>query len=1168
MVMAAQVNTSSIQGALTDPSGAPVAGATVKLRNEATGVAATSTTTGAGNYLFPALQRGVYEVTVEASGFKSFRRAGIEVAVGDKVGLDIRLEIGNVSERIEVTAGAPLLNVTNASLGQVIDNKKIIELPLPGRDPNRLVQLAPGVGGQSSNLGDLRIGGGRTRLVEFYVDGSPTSSVADARSTALPSIDAIEEFKVETNNLSAEYGRLSGGAINIQTRAGTNKPHGSLYEFGMGDFFNANDWDSNRRGNPKAAFTRHLFGGTFGGPVVIPKVYDGRNRTFFFFNFDGERQNQEGSLRLATMPTQLERAGDFSQTLNTSGQAVTVYDPTTYNAATNSRQPFAGNRIPESRFDPVSKYMLSLWPLPNRAGDPGNGINNFAGQSSSFSQRNDITARFDQNFGSNQRVYFRLTRKAANTDPNYWAGPATSGVRPSWETQGGSTLSYNWTARPTFIVSAQLGMAPRDFTYYPVFSGFDPTQIPFAANAKNELDPRFIPNMNFEKVAGLGVNFGTTFLRDRYFFGNVSATKIWARHTVKFGYEQRRSYLNNNEAGTPSGGASFDGRWTGVNYNAAFAQQGSGFASYLLGLPNNFNFDGNKYGWAVLFANHGLFVQDDFKVNSKLTLNLGLRWEFEAPETERFNRLVFVDQKIDNGYRVNPNYNFARDVIGAGILPAGSPVPNLSGPFLGGVGLVSSSVRGSRQGTNPYYKNFGPRLGLAYQIDSNTVLRTGVGILYSGFTGNASGFNSLSMQNFFNSSGTAVMTRDNGATAAASLSNPYPNNVGLNPATNDEAEIMRRYMGTFAFGYELDHRPSYEISYNFGLQRSFAGKWVAEASFVGNRGVNLYVGGNPFLSTLDPKYLSLGANLDRVVPNPFFGTLAPNNTSVLNQPTVAYKYLLMSNPQMAGGVRSLQRSTGNSIYTSGFFRLERRYSNGLSLLFSYTISKLIEDTAAKTSTQYGLPQDGVTFRDLRGLSVQDIPQKLVATYLYDLPIGRGKKLLGAPQSGAAKVLDGVVGGWKVSGFTMIQSGYPLQIRQSDNFTGGLGYGNLRPTLVGNYQTSTGVDAAVGFPVAGKPRYIDLNGFAVTNRFAFGTVPQVLPNYRQPRFNQTDFAVMKNFNFKEGVFLQVRLESTNFFNHPVFQLDGNAQNIQRSEFGYLQSLQNSPRTMQFGARFVF
>lgn len=245
----------------------------------------------------------------------------------------------------------------------------------------------------------------------------------------MPSIDAIQEFKVETNNLSAEYGHTSGGAINIQTRSGTNRLHGSLYEFAQADVFNANSWNNNRRGSPLGAYTLHQFGGTIGGPITIPKLYDGRNRSFYFFNFDGLRQYNSGSLAFATVPTQLERAGDFSQTTNTAGKGVTVYDPLTYDAATNSRKPFAGNMVPLNRFDPVASYMLSLWPLPNRPGDPATEANNFAGVNSDDFTRDNFTLRFDQNFGDNHRLYFRAIRNSSYDAPSYWAGPGTAGLR-------------------------------------------------------------------------------------------------------------------------------------------------------------------------------------------------------------------------------------------------------------------------------------------------------------------------------------------------------------------------------------------------------------------------------------------------------------------------------------------------------------------------------------------------------------------------------------------------------------------------------------------------------------------------------------------------------------------------------------------------------------------
>ena len=1167
LAVSAQVNSSSISGAILDASGAGVPMATVSLLNEETGVRLNARSTEAGYYLFAPLQRGKYTIQVEAPGFKKTERAAVDLRMGEKLGVDITLELGNVQETVEVKAESPLLTTTNASVGQVISNEKIMELPLPGRSPMRLFQLAPEVGGINSNIADLRLGGGRTRLVEFYTDGSPTTAVSDGSATAIPAIDSIAEVKIETNNLSAEYGRTSGGAISIQTKAGTNQFRGSLYDFEQNDALNSNDWNSNRRGNAKAGFNKHQFGGTLGGPLWLPHLYNGKNRTFFFFNYDGERTWQAGALQTATMPTDLERNGDFSQTLNNAGQKITIYDPSTYNATGNSRQPFPGNAIPASRFDPVAKYLLTLWPTPNRAGDPGNGANNYYGTSSSFFERNDVVARVDQNFGDNHRVYVRITDQNSYSNPSYWAGPATSGVRPAWITQRSSTANWTWTARPSMIVSAQFGFAPWDSVYYPVFSGFDPTQVPFAPNARAQLDPRFIPYMNFEKVAGLGVSYQTTLLHTRYAIGILSLTKVWNRHTLKVGFEERRSYLNDQEANVPSGGGTFSGDWTGLNQQAPLAQQGSGFASFLLGLPDSFTFDGEKNGWAVLFRNYAAYAQDDFKVNPRLTLNLGLRWEFEAPETERFNRLLFMSPTIDNGFHVASGYNFQTQVINAGLLPAGSPIPNLSGPFLGGGGVAGSSLRSSTSNMDPYWKNFGPRVGLAYRIGSKTVFRSGFAILYSGYTGNASGAGSLSIYSYINSTGTASITRDNGQTIAATLSNPFPNNYGLLASTNDPQEVMNRYMGGSILAYQTDHRPSYEISYNGGFQYTLAGKWLLEGAFNGNNGVHLYVGGNPYLNTLNPQYLSLGSTLNKTVPNPFYGRLAANNTTPLSQPTIAYKYLLNPMPQYPNGVRSLQASWGNSHYLAGMFKVERRFANGFSLLVSYTVSKLIEDTAAKTGSSFALPQDGHTYSDVRGLSVQDIPQKLVLTYLYELPVGKGKKLLTNPQGFGQKFLDKAIGGWQVAGFSIFQSGYPLQITQSDNFTSGLGYGNLRPTLLSNnYATGAAIHSAVGNPASA--RYLNASAFAVTPIYSFGTSPSVLPNLRQPRYNQTDLAIIKKFHFTESKYLETRVEGSNIFNHPVFMLDSSALNIQNSTFGFLQAVQNSPRNIQMGARFVF
>ena len=1085
--------------------------------------------------------------------------------MGQKLGVDVRVEIGSESEKVQVTAESPLLDTADATVGQVIDHNKILELPLPSRNPLQLAQIAPGVGGISSNLADLSWRR-RVRELEYYVDGAPVTAVGDGHAAVMPSIDAIEEFRVDTNNLSAEYGRSSGGDISIQTRSGTNRYHGSLYEFAQSNVFNANTWNGNRRNSPLGSYTEHQFGGTIGGPVVIPKLYNGHDRTFFFFNFDGFRQYQNGSLNFATVPTALERQGNFSQTLNTNSQAVTIYDPATYNSATNSRTPFAGNIVPSSRFDPVAVYMLGLFPAANRTADP-NGANNFQGVNSDVTTQNNFTVRLDQNFTSNQHASFRMTRNTFNDNPSYWAGPATAGLRNTRQQLPNESLNYSWIARPTFIVSALFGVTPNETQYYPAVPGFDPTKIPFAANARAVLDPRFVPAMSFEKLTGLGGTFITTNLHERNFMGSLSAVKIWNRHTIKFGFEQHNLYINDSEPGAPSGQATFDGEWTGLNQQAPFAQQGSGLASYLLGLPNAFSFDSGQQAYALAFHNYAAYVQDDFKFSSKLTLNLGVRWDYETPITERFNRLTTIDYQANDGYKTNPAYSWASQVVGAGILPAGDPVPNLSGPFLGGIALIPSAKFPGRGSTQSHPYNFAPRLGLAYQIAPKTVFRAGFGIMYADYSGNATGSDSYGGSAFFKTNGTADITNNGGQSNLATLTNPFPNNLGIHYATTDPATVLADYVGNINRSFEYGMKVAYEIAYNGGIQHQIGG-WKLEGTFVANKGVHLYVGGNPSYDTLPDQYLSLGSQLNVNVPNPFYGALPYNGTQV-TAATIPYKYLLLPYPYLTGGGVILQRSSGNSHYFAGYFKAEHRFGNGISVLMSYSVSKLIDDTDGKSANTYSLPQDGANFKDIEGLSAQDIPQKLALTYLYELPVGRGKHFLRNPQGVGGHLLDAAIGGWQVSGFTIIQSGYPLQITQNDNFTGGLGYGKLRPSVTGQPYISGGVNCAVGLPTQGATcRYLNPAAFSVTPIYKFGTSPAVLPNYRQPRYDQTNLALIKHFNFTEIRFLEVRIEAQNAFNHPVFMLDSTGVNIQNSNFGTFQATQNSPRNVQFGARFVF
>jgi hypothetical protein len=400
------------------------------------------------------------------------------------------------------------------------------------------------------------------------------------------------------------------------------------------------------------------------------------------------------------------------------------------------------------------------------------------------------------------------------------------------------------------------------------------------------------------------------------------------------------------------------------------------------------------------------------------------------------------------------------------------------------------------------------------------------------------------------------VTPDAGQTISATLSNPFPNNLGLLQGTTDPKQVIQRYMGDINRGYQFNHTPSYEISYNIGLQHTIRNRWLLDASFVANRGLHLYAAVTPVIS-LDPRYLSQGANLERQVANPFAGAGLPDNGNLLTRPTIAYKYLLMSAPHLVGGTGILRYPVGMSQYMAGYFKIERRFQSGLSLLLSYTLSKLVESTT--------LGQDGQTFAESRALSNQDAPQKLVVTYLYELPVGKGRKLLGSPSTAGDKILESVVGGWKISGFTMLMSGYPIAVSQSDGWTAAIGYGPHKPLAVGDYRNSTGVMGAVGLPGQTKGRYMNLEAFKVTGRYDFGNVA-TLPNLRQPRYNQSDLAIGKEFHFRERMYLEIRCETRNFFNHPIF--GGVTSNIQNANFGLFNSTVNYSRNVQMGARFVF
>ncbi len=1147
-----QVNTGSVQGVVSDATGAVVAGAAVRVKNLDTGVTQVVNTNEVGFYLASGLLPGRYELEVSATGFKPARLPELLVQVGDQLRQSFTLELGAVTETIEVRAEAPLLQAVNASLGVVVDTRKILDMPMLSRDVRNLMRLAPGVSAGG------RVGGAaRAGVYGFYVDGVPADSARANIPVGRPSVEAVAEFKVETNNLSAEYGRLTGGALNIVTRGGSNELHGSLYEFFWNHKMNANSWENNFRGFSRSGFKRNMFGGSVSGPVRLPG-YDGRNRTFFFFGYDGNRDNRDAVMRTATVPTEAERQGDFSQSVRL-GRPVRIFDPWAYNATTGNRAPFPGQKIPAARFSPLAVALVKLYPLPNRTPDPGTLANNYQGPAQRKGYGNDLTVRADQNIGDNHRLLFRFTQNDFGTLQNPWMGPATSEY-DQYQDNFNNTLSYNANLSPTFIVIANGGLA-REWIRYGRSAravGFDLASLPLAANYKPLLDDNFMPVVSLQDKSGIYRTWRAADIKSWKWYASAAGTKIAGVHTLKAGYVYTKYFGNFSDNEAPAGVWNFTSTWTQERPAAGAGQDGFGLASMLLGTPASYSFT-QVVRTANAWTNHGAYVQDDIRITRRLTLNLGLRWDFEAPATERFNRLWFWDERIATGWRTNPSYNWKAQVVDRGLLPADAPLPALGQPYTGYVGFPLTPAYPGRGSSQAYWRNFSPRLGAAYQISSRTVIRGGYGRFFNGFTGRASGAGSAGLHPFVTARGSMVTTVDGGRTVATTIDNPFPGDNGLRPAINDPQRIIETIAGQ-ALGsiYRWQKEPARDDSFNFSVQQQLSATTVVEVSYAGNRGHRLNTTSVRVLNYLPVQYLSQRELLRRLVPNPFVGSNLPISpwtpTDALQRAAnIEYQRLLATYPH-AVTINMNHFNVAESWYNAMYLRVEKRLSHGLSLVGAYTLSKLVTDIA-------GQPQDGVTVKDIRALNEDDTPHRLVMSWLYELPVGKGRRWLSAPAGLGGRFFNAVLGGWRMAGIYEYRSGLPLQVTQSSQTTG-LGL-NQRPSIVGAYRKVDDVYKAVGLPGQTAALYVNRDAFAVTPAYTLGTAPFRLPNLRGPSRQQWDLSLMKSFALTEKARLQFRVEAENAFNQVIFANPN--MNIQSAAFGTIANTQLGPRQLQIGAR---
>ena len=1134
----------SIVGSVTDATAGAVPQANVNLTNLGTSERRSIQTDTGGSYQFVNLVPGQYKVEVEKTGFRRFSREPIVVEVQSAVRIDVSMQVGDVSQIVEISSQTPLLQTENSSLGQVVEARKVLESPLNGRNIFGLVALVPGVvpGGQSGTTptgtnpfawGNYQIGGGQSNQSAAFIDGASVNVSYINLTSLVPTQDAIQEFRVQTNNMGPEFGRMAGGAINLTTRSGTNGFHGSAYEFLRNKVLNSNTFFNNRAGVARPAFTQNQYGARLGGPVR-------KDKTFFFFSYEGFKLRQ-GASYTYSVPTDPQRAGNFSNVRNSAGNLISIYDTLTTcgrlgNAAcpTNAagaevitRTPFPGNIIPANRIDPAAKVMTELWGHANGPGAPNTAVNNFTSNASVGGNNYQYNGRVDHSFSDKQRAFVRYTywnNLNLPIDP-YKTKTCVDRCTEAFNTNQ-AVIGDTYAITPTLIADFRVAYLRFSYDRISQTAGYDLTQLGWPASLNSAVAFRVQPIPLVTGYNGVFSTNGTgSTIVDRNDSNSFapSATKIWGKHTLKFGMEYRRLTHNYYQQNNPSGSFSFDSNMTTAN---PFAPSGGdGFASFLLGFGSGGGLTHNNFvaGQQIY---RGYFLGDQFNVTPKLTLNLGVRFEQMGPWSERYDRMIVL------------------------IPDAVSPLASIVGlPLKGKFGLVNTADRPSRNNTDQH-NPWAPRLGLAYRLTNKTVIRTGYGIFW---IPNDVAFNISPNNDPANAYTTPfVGTTDGSLTPLNRLSNPFP--TGIIPAPGNNPNFQQLFYGQ-GFSGPLPHEPAaYAQQWNFGIQREIFGGVAVEVDYAGSKGSHL-PGPNQQIDQLPDEFLRLGSALQQQVPNPFFGQVLVGPLALA---TVARGQLLRPFPQYNGQAVTSPMNR-SSIYHSGQVKAEKRFSQGGSILASYTWAKLISDT--DTLTAWLEPSGGLgvqnsnNLRLERSLANYDTSHRLVISYALDLPFGKGQKFLAGANGAAGKIISG----WVVNGASTFQSGNPLPVSTAVNLTNSFG-GGSRPNSNGQSPRLTG-------PAQARlSRWFDTSTLSAPPAFTFGNLARNLSDVRSAGINNFDFAIVKNTQMSERVGLQFRTEIFNLFNRVQFSPPG--LGLGTAQFGVVSGQYNNPRLVQFALRLIF
>ncbi|MEK7403819.1 MAG: TonB-dependent receptor [Acidobacteriota bacterium] len=1146
--LAGQEFRASISGTVTDPSGAPVEGAKVVVTSVERNISAEAATNTAGRYLVQFLLPGGYRITAEKTGFKKFLREGITLAAADRLGLDIRLELGTLAESVTVTGEAPLLQTEVSSRTATIENRFVDNIPTSGRNLFQFQYTLPGVLKGSNYWGDFElyafgninnviISGGRRGENETLVDGISDTRM-DRGVAFMPALQAVQEFTVLSNSYDAQYGRVGGGVNTIVLKSGTNSLHGQLFHFIENEKFYANPWGANALGiSRRVPFKQNVPGFGLDGPFYVPKLLDTRNRAFFMIALEALRERNPG-VRERTLPTAEQMQGDFSGLRNTRGQSITIYDPASTRLGPSGayiRDPFPTNRIPSARINPVAAKVASFYPKPNRPPIGLDNALNYALITPSKNSYDHWVGKMDLRITQKSSFMFRYGQTPwSNFSQIVWG---TNAAEPSGEAPS-TRISRNWGADWTYTLSPSMVFNLRGgLARYEGFSGniyakdYDPRQLGFPDSLVRQFTALQFPRFNMGRYSELGATRVTSYeTHDTYSLQpNLSWTR--GRHSAKYGAEFRRYNRNQLQPGAASGIYGFDKRWTQAEPLRADALSGDEFASFLLGHPSSGSVDRNM---DPAYRNHyvALFVQDDWKASPRVTVNVGLRWDYESPVVERFNRMV-------RGFAFDQTSPLASKVSGL----------NLRG------GLIYAGSSGAgRQAFLPDRNNIQPRIGVAWQFAPKWVVRGGYGLTFLGQSswGPATGFSQPT---------SLIGSTDGNLTPAVTLSDPYPSRLfptGLLQPIGSSLGLATN-LGLGVSAQLLDRPLPYSHQFSLGFQRELPWNFLLDASYVGNitRKVPLGLGLN-FLPTNELTRLPVAdrpAYFTGQAPNPMAGLLPG---SAFNGANIPRQQLLMAYPHFSG-VSISDVPIGSQRYDSLQMKATRRFSAGLSMQISYTLSKNLEEVSplnAQDTVLGNLLDTGLEKR----LNEFDSPHTLAAVTSYEVPVGRGKRFGG----NLHPVLNGVVGGWNLNIQYMLRSGLPFAFpnaaplaarsakfshAQRDELAQKKGRSQFDPVFDVFFDTSL-------FPNR-TPAPYTLRDF-----------PTRFPDVRSKALNIWEIGIAKEFPIKERLRFQLRADAQNAFNYPWFSRLQTAD-VTNARFGMLNPGPNSEaREIVLVAKLVF